>query len=430
MHAHVREPLGTIVPTLRYRDVAAAVDWLCKAFAFERHLVVPGDEGAVRYAELTFGGGMIMLGPVENSAFGGLMLQPQDAGGAETQICYLFVEDAAAHCARAKAAGAEIVLEIEKADGSGRGYSCRDPEGHIWNFGTYNPWKRRAVQPGRSERWPGAAAGFGRVVLVSGLLLATAASAVVMAWGMGSAERSHREPVAVQSTRTQTDPIEAAERTMREAREQLARERSAREAAERGARAAREQLTQSREAAERAGKEAQAQLAQERSAKEAAERTAREARDARERLARASAEQAVEEARAAREQLARERSALEAAQRIALETREQLGLTERAAEAVREELATERSARLAAERARQQALQELAHIRNGKEPARGVEREEGERLAKEHAAKETAERAAKEARERQQRNNVRRPAPRGQFAEPSPAISPYTIWPK
>ena len=143
MHADVEEPGRTIVPTLRYRDVAAAIEWLCGAFGFERHLVVPGEDGAVRYAELTFGDGMIMLGPVEDSAFGGLMTQPADAGGAETQICYLFVADAAAHCARAKAAGAEIVLDIEEEDGGGRGYSCRDPEGHIWNFGTYDPWKRR-----------------------------------------------------------------------------------------------------------------------------------------------------------------------------------------------------------------------------------------------------------------------------------------------
>src|SRR5262245_61322997 len=132
MHAHAREPFAAIVPTLRYRDVAAAIDWLCKAFAFERHLVVAGDGGSVRYAELTFGGGMIMLGPVEGSAFDKLMTQPDGAGGVETQICYLFVEDPVSHRARAEAAGAEIVLEIEE-DG-GRGYSCRDPEGHIWNF--------------------------------------------------------------------------------------------------------------------------------------------------------------------------------------------------------------------------------------------------------------------------------------------------------
>ena len=35
---------------------------------------------------------------------------------------------------------AEIVMEIEDAGHGGRGYSCRDPEGHLWNFGSYDPW--------------------------------------------------------------------------------------------------------------------------------------------------------------------------------------------------------------------------------------------------------------------------------------------------
>ena len=140
MHADVTEPATTVVPTLRYRDVAAAIDWLCKAFGFHRHLVIDGEDGAVRYAELTNGFGMVMLAPVEDSAFDKLMTQPGDIGGAETQICYLFVEDVSTHCARAKAAGAEIVLDIEDELSSGRGYSCRDLEGHIWYFGTYDPW--------------------------------------------------------------------------------------------------------------------------------------------------------------------------------------------------------------------------------------------------------------------------------------------------
>ena len=139
MHVNVIEPGGTVVPTLRYRDVAAAIDWLCNAFGFEKHLVVSGDSGAVRYAELTFGNGMIMLGPVEDSGLDRFMTQPADTGGAETQICYLFVADAVAHCDRAKTAGAEIVLDIEDADSNGRGYSCRDLEGHVWDFGTYEP---------------------------------------------------------------------------------------------------------------------------------------------------------------------------------------------------------------------------------------------------------------------------------------------------
>jgi uncharacterized glyoxalase superfamily protein PhnB len=50
------------------------------------------------------------------------------------------VEDADAHHARAVAAGAEVVADLVDQDYGGRGYSCRDPEGHLWNFGTYDPW--------------------------------------------------------------------------------------------------------------------------------------------------------------------------------------------------------------------------------------------------------------------------------------------------
>ena len=39
-----------------------------------------------------------------------------------------------------KAAGAEIVLDIKTQDYGGRDYTARDPEGHVWTFGTYDPW--------------------------------------------------------------------------------------------------------------------------------------------------------------------------------------------------------------------------------------------------------------------------------------------------
>ncbi len=60
--------------------------------------------------------------------------------GAGKQSIYIIVDDADAHHARAKAAGAEIVMEVADQDYGGRLYSCRDPEGHLWNFGTYDPW--------------------------------------------------------------------------------------------------------------------------------------------------------------------------------------------------------------------------------------------------------------------------------------------------
>jgi len=400
MHADVEEPGRTIVPTLRYRDVAAAIDWLCRAFGFERHLVVPDDTGAVRYAELTFGDGMIMLGPVEDSAFDKLMTQPEDAGGAETQICYLFVEDAGAHCDRAKAAGAEIVLDIEEEDGGGRGYSCRDLEGHIWNFGTYNPWKRQSAladRAGRPDRRSNARRGLRRAAVVAGLLVTVAASALVVEWAMGATGRTffESEPIA-----TTGAPPNA------------------------NAKPEHEQLARAREAAERAIKDAREQLARERSARETAERTAK---DAREQLAKAGTQQASNEVREIREQLAREKSALATAQRIAQETREQLTLTERAAEALQEQLAAERIAREVAERDNQQARELLAKEQSAKEEAERA-KQAREKAAKEKAAKEAAERAAEEARERQR--NARRPAYRAQAAEPTPAVTPFTIWPR
>ena len=71
---------------------------------------------------------------------GRLIRQPDEIGGAQTQSAYLIVADADAVYARAKAAGAVIVLDIKDQDYGGRGFTCRDPEGHLWNFGTYDPW--------------------------------------------------------------------------------------------------------------------------------------------------------------------------------------------------------------------------------------------------------------------------------------------------
>ena len=129
---------GRIIPALRYRNGAAAIDWLCAAFGFERKMVVPADGGRVAHAELTLGNGMVMLGDAEIE-YGRLVAAPS-CGEPVTQGIYVVVEDADAHYARAKAAGAEIVLDIKTQDYGGRDYTARDLEGHVWTFGTYDPW--------------------------------------------------------------------------------------------------------------------------------------------------------------------------------------------------------------------------------------------------------------------------------------------------
>jgi uncharacterized glyoxalase superfamily protein PhnB len=131
---------ANIIPSMRYRDAGAAIDWLCRAFGFERHLVVPGENGTIAHAELVYRGGMIMLGSVRDDAFGRLE-QPATKGQPVTQSAYVVVEDADTHYARAKAAGAEIVMDLEDKGYGGRGYSCRDPEGQLWSFGTFDPWR-------------------------------------------------------------------------------------------------------------------------------------------------------------------------------------------------------------------------------------------------------------------------------------------------
>lgn len=133
---------STVIPCLRYRDAPKAIEWLCSVFGFQKQLVVPNDDGTIAHAQLSLGNGMIMLGSVAKveNAFGRLTKQPDEIDGMETQSPYLVVADADAVYQRAKAAGAKIEIEIKDEDYGGRGFSCRDLEGHLWNVGTYDPW--------------------------------------------------------------------------------------------------------------------------------------------------------------------------------------------------------------------------------------------------------------------------------------------------
>ena len=131
--------MTNIIPTLKYRNAPKMIDWLGRAFGFEKHAVY-ADGDVVHHAQLVFGSGMIMLGSAGASDFDELQ-KPPAPGKPVTQSAYVVVPDADAHHARAVAAGAEIVRPLVDADYGGRGYTCRDPEGHVWSFGTYDPWK-------------------------------------------------------------------------------------------------------------------------------------------------------------------------------------------------------------------------------------------------------------------------------------------------
>jgi uncharacterized glyoxalase superfamily protein PhnB len=125
----------TVFPALRYADGKAAIEWLERAFGFARHAVHEGPDGSIAHAELAIGQGMIMLGS-------GGRPDPANPWRSTPQGVYVHVPDIDAHYARAKAAGAEIVMALRDTDYGAREYSARDPDGHLWSFGTYRPQPR------------------------------------------------------------------------------------------------------------------------------------------------------------------------------------------------------------------------------------------------------------------------------------------------
>lgn len=327
--------IGTsVVPVMRYRNLPAAIDWLGTALGFARHHVVTRRDGAIMFAQLTLGKAMIMVGPVRESAFDKLLKQPDEVGGAETQVCYFFVADAHAHCARAKAAGAEIIFNVEDKLNGGRSYSCRDPEGHVWNFGTYNPWRRQVAVEDRQIRrrritW-------GKAMRASVLMVGLSAAVLTAIFALDLVPGAARQRLLGIATGGPTSGSPEGDPTG--ALEQLARERDAREAAERTeshVRARRLAEAQSgKEVAERAAKLAQRQLAVARRATQAAEQATREIQ----------------------ERLLEAQNSRDVAEQAAKEARERLaaawgrkGAAERTAREAKRQLAVERNARRAAE---------------------------------------------------------------------------------
>jgi uncharacterized glyoxalase superfamily protein PhnB len=119
-----------------YEDAPAAIEWLGRAFGFETRLKVEGGDGGIVHSELVFGGGVVMVASVRRNE---RWRSPRSIGGANTQSLFAYVDDVEAHCARARAAGAQIVTEPTTKDygsdwGIDRGYQAEDPEGHRWWF--------------------------------------------------------------------------------------------------------------------------------------------------------------------------------------------------------------------------------------------------------------------------------------------------------
>jgi uncharacterized glyoxalase superfamily protein PhnB len=131
---------STVIPCLRYQDAPSAIQWLCETLGFTQHLVVPMDDGRIAHAQLVLGQGMIMLGSIKDTDYDKNLVQPDEIDGKETQCSYLVVSDIDALYQHVTQAGTEILSELVEQEYGGKYFSCRDPEGHIWNLGDYDPW--------------------------------------------------------------------------------------------------------------------------------------------------------------------------------------------------------------------------------------------------------------------------------------------------
>jgi uncharacterized glyoxalase superfamily protein PhnB len=112
---------ATVIPVLAYPDVNQAAAWLCEAFGFGVRLRIGNHR-----VQLNVGDGAVTLRELRDNEVNA----PLGVGHSVT----IRVEDADAHCKRAKSRGARITQEPVTHPYGERQYNAEDPAGHSWTF--------------------------------------------------------------------------------------------------------------------------------------------------------------------------------------------------------------------------------------------------------------------------------------------------------
>jgi len=139
----MQEGGSRVITGHRYHNPAAAIEWLCGVLGFQTRAVFEDENGIIVHAELTMGGGMIMLGSGKDDEFSRSFRSPDDLSGIETRVAYIVVPDADKVHDRAVSAGARITMPLHDTQNGAREFAAKDLEGHTWVIGTYNPWDDR-----------------------------------------------------------------------------------------------------------------------------------------------------------------------------------------------------------------------------------------------------------------------------------------------
>jgi uncharacterized glyoxalase superfamily protein PhnB len=123
MKANRSIPAPVVIPVLIYPDVREAVRWLNGAFGFEERLRI----GEAHRSQLTVGDGAVVVADVHGD-------RRPPRPGEVTHSVLVRVDDARAHCERARSNGARIVMEPTDFEYGERQYAAEDPAGHRWTF--------------------------------------------------------------------------------------------------------------------------------------------------------------------------------------------------------------------------------------------------------------------------------------------------------
>jgi uncharacterized glyoxalase superfamily protein PhnB len=116
-------PAATVIPVLIYPDVREAVEWLSTAFGFVERLRI----GEAHRSQLNVGDGAVIVADVR-----GEQVAPRE--GEVTHLVMVRIDDARAHCERARSHGARILTEPTDWEYGERQYVAEDPAGHRWTF--------------------------------------------------------------------------------------------------------------------------------------------------------------------------------------------------------------------------------------------------------------------------------------------------------
>lgn len=122
-----------VIPYLLYENAPATIEYLCRCFGFREREVIPGPEGKIMHAELSYQGNVVMLATVVPEMG---HAAPGTLPGRHALVV-VYVDDVDAHHARARAAGAKVTSDPQDQFYGDRTYRAEDLEGVQWYFHTH-----------------------------------------------------------------------------------------------------------------------------------------------------------------------------------------------------------------------------------------------------------------------------------------------------